>query len=74
VAPLPNNPMKLPFFVLCGVIGIGVAVVGLLYGTWWLVALGAGVALGSVFPILLIRRGDNPRWLQAPLDRRGRER
>jgi hypothetical protein len=74
VPAVPNNPLKLPFFVLCGVIGLCVVVVGLFSGTWWLVALGAVTALGSVFPIRVIRRGANPWWLQAPLDRRGRER
>lgn len=68
--PPPHNPLKLPFFALCAALGALAAVVGVIYGAWWLAALGVAEIIGCALVIRVIRRGDNPRWLLAPLDRR----
>jgi UPF0716 family protein affecting phage T7 exclusion len=72
----PNNPLKLPFFAMCSLIGVFVAAVGLMAlangkGVGWILLI-AGVAetVGCSLPIIVIRRGGNPRWMRAPLDRR----
>ncbi len=56
--------------MLCALIGAAAVATGVRYTTWWLIALGAAVILGSLPPIRIIRQGRNPKWLQAPLDRR----
>jgi membrane protein YdbS with pleckstrin-like domain len=70
IAAPPHNPLRLPFFLLCAAIAIVVAAVGIAYSAWWLVALGVVLFVASVALIRVIRQGRNPRWLQAPLDRR----
>jgi hypothetical protein len=71
----PNNPLKLPFFVLCALIGSFGAVVGGVAAAegrgvgWLLLAGGIAVAVVCCFPIKAIRQGRNPWWMRAPLDR-----
>jgi hypothetical protein len=36
----PDNPLKLPFFVVVTAIGVVVAAVGAGLGPWWLIAAG----------------------------------
>jgi hypothetical protein len=66
----PNNPLKLPFFIACAAIGLFVAVIGALFGVWWLVVFGLAIMVVSGALARVVRHGDNPRWLQSPLDRR----
>jgi hypothetical protein len=66
---LPNNPLKLPFFV------VSIAVLGFLAiicasdGLWFLVVLLVAEMVSCLYSIRAIRRGRNPRWLRSPLDR-----
>ena len=66
VAPLPNNPIKLPLFLGCAAVLIVVGITG----SWvWLI-----LAAGSLFCAAVVATGRNPRWLQSPLDRWAQER
>lgn len=66
----PNNPLKLPFFLLCAAIGVFVAIVAVLAGTWWLAVLGVVLVSASLWPAHIVRQGRNPRWMRAQLDGR----
>jgi hypothetical protein len=66
----PNNPLKLPFFILCAAVGALVALVGLLYAAWLPAAAGVILLAASLWLARIVRNGRNPRWLRAPLDRR----
>jgi membrane protein implicated in regulation of membrane protease activity len=70
VATPKNNPLKLPFFLLCAGIGAFVAVVGVVAAAWPLVALGALLLLASLRLAWIVRQGRNPRWMRSPLDGR----
>jgi hypothetical protein len=65
-----NNPLKLPFFILCAAIGALVAVVGLLFAAWWLGAGGVILLAASVWLARIVKTGRSPRWLRSPLDGR----
>jgi hypothetical protein len=67
----PNNPLKLPLFALCAVIGLALIVVGALGardGAWGLVIVGVIFLAPSTVAIRSIRHGRNPMWIRAPLD------
>jgi hypothetical protein len=66
----PNNPLKLPFFILCAAIAVLVALIGVLYAAWWLAAGGLILLGASVRVARIVRDGRNPWWLRSPLDRR----
>lgn len=66
----PNNPLKLPFFALCGLIGVFVLLVGLVSAAWVLVAGGFALICGCAAIVRIIRQGRNPRWMRSPLDGR----
>jgi hypothetical protein len=66
----PNNPLKLPFFLLCAGVGALVALVGLLYAAWLLAVAGVMLLGAGLWLARIVRTGRNPRWLRAPLDRR----
>ena len=66
----PNNPLKLPFLILCAAVGALVALVGLLYAAWLLAAAGVILLAADLWLARIVRKGRNPRWLRAPLDRR----
>jgi hypothetical protein len=64
----PNNPLKLPFFVFGAVAGVTMIVVGVLLARWMLVIAGVVAFALSCPSIVVVRRGDNPWWVRAPLD------
>jgi hypothetical protein len=64
----PHNRLKLPLFVAGAVAGLAALVVAVVSGPAWYALFGVGMIAASAYPIVLIRRGENPRWLQAPLD------
>ena len=68
----PHNRLKLPFFCLCGLLGLVVAVVGATRTEWWLLALGAAEFAGSFYLAWLVHRDRRYWWLAAPMDRRWR--
>jgi uncharacterized membrane protein len=70
VSASPNNPLKLPFFIVCAAIGVLVAVIGLLYAAWWLAAGGLILLAASVWLARIVKAGRTPRWLRSPLDGR----
>jgi hypothetical protein len=71
----PNNPLKLPFFLFCAAVGVVLAALGVANSSWGLAVVGALLIAGCVPPIAAIRKGRNPWWIRAPLDRRwGRRR
>ena len=63
-----NNPLKLPLFILGGVAGGILIVLGAWRGSWETVVAGALVLALSSAAIAVIRRGHNPWWIRAPLD------
>jgi hypothetical protein len=66
----PNNPLKLPFFVVLAVVGLALVAVGL-------VGWGRGGRILSIFGLVvltlalpairMIRSARNPWWIWAPL-------
>jgi hypothetical protein len=60
---LPNNRLKLPFFVLCAMVLIASLVAGKY------IVLSATALAGCLVCIGVIASGRNPRSLQSPLDR-----
>ena len=62
---LPNDPLKLPWVVLCAV-ALGASLVVGKY-----VVVGAIGLAGCLICIGVIASGRSPRWLQSPLDRQG---
>jgi hypothetical protein len=66
----PNNPLKLPFFLVCTGIGLVELVVGVASGTWWLAAIGVGTSVVCVACARVVRQGRNPWWVRSPLDGR----
>jgi hypothetical protein len=71
MTPLPpNNPLKLPFFLLCAAIGVFVAIVGVRYGAWWLTIIGVATVFIGVSRARLVQRGHNPPNIRSPLDTR----
>jgi hypothetical protein len=71
---LPNNPLKLPFFVVGIFLLVFLRVVSATDGLWLVVALLAIAIAGNLHSIRIIRHGRNPRWLRSPLDRRWQRR
>jgi hypothetical protein len=47
-----------------------VAVVGLIYGAWFLLILGVLVIVAATAMARTVRQGRNPWWMRAPLDKR----
>src|SRR3954453_18211616 len=70
VTPPPNNPLKMPFFLVCAGIGLVVVAVGVGSGTWWIAAIGLATSVGCVACARVIRQGRNPWWIRSPLDGR----
>lgn len=68
-APRVHNRFKLPFFIVCVVLGVLAAVYGATNGHWALVVFGVISALGSLIPLWVILTGrGNPWWMRSPLD------
>lgn len=65
---LPNSPFKLPFFVLCVLVGAVLLVSGTA-----VILMSIGCAIGLV-EVGMIVAGRNPWWMQSPLDRRWAKR
>jgi hypothetical protein len=70
VAVPPNNPLKLPFYWCCVVLGIVLFGLGALHESWLFAGAGLVAALLSLGAIRVVRQGRNPWWTRAPLDRR----
>jgi hypothetical protein len=68
----PNNPLELPFLMLCAVLGIIVAVIGFSDGAVFPRTFGCAGALGAGWLARIVQQSGDPRWLQSPLDRRRR--
>jgi hypothetical protein len=73
VEDVPNNPLKLPFFVLMLMIAIVFVVVSAVGHEWVTVAILASCLPVGIHAIHVIRQGRNPWWLRSPLDRRWRK-
>jgi multisubunit Na+/H+ antiporter MnhG subunit len=67
----PNNPLKLPTYVLLAVLGVVLAVSGVADpsgGAWILAVFGVLVLAPCVLAIRAIAQRRNPRWIRSPLD------
>jgi predicted membrane channel-forming protein YqfA (hemolysin III family) len=67
----PNNPLKAPFFVVMGIVGLAVVAVGISSagaGGWVCVPIGTFMLILSAASLRVIRKGQNPIWVRAPLD------
>jgi hypothetical protein len=60
---LPNNRLKLPFFVVCAAVFVAMLATG---GS---VLIATPMLAVSIACVAVILSGRNPRWLQSPLDR-----
>lgn len=68
----PNNPLKLPTYLVGVLVGVLLIVVGAVEGPWPLVAVGVVVLVIASAASAVVRRGRNPWWTRTPLDYRRR--
>jgi predicted membrane channel-forming protein YqfA (hemolysin III family) len=67
----PNNPLKLPTYVLLALLGVVLVVSGVSDpsgGAWILVVFGVLTLVPCVLAIRAIAQHRNPRWIRSPLD------
>jgi hypothetical protein len=73
----PNNPLKLPTYVLLAVLGVVLVVSGVTDpagGAWILAVFGVLTLVPCVLAIRAIAQRRNPRWIRSPLDDAGTRR
>jgi hypothetical protein len=67
----PNNPLKLPTYLLLALLGVVLVVSGVTDpsgGAWVLAVFGVLVLVPCALAIRAIAQRRNPRWIRSPLD------